>query len=149
MATKKTTSTAKKTAPAKKAAPEKTAPEPMDPEAPDEMVSTAPKPRERNAYALDTLVSEVTALFPDAAHEVSGRNGWGVALDVTFEAHDEPVLMEVLPLLKDDARVSVVDVDPDLEQVVVEFHADPRIQDSRDPFNLDLVLEVYTEGQTA
>lgn len=131
-----------------------TAPEPMDPGAPEtrnaDFEKAAPR-SERNCYALNTLVAEVTDLFPETSHEVSNRTKRWVALDVTFTGYDtnhgdvEPTLPELLGLLDSEPRVAAVLHDSEQGQVLVSFVANPHLMDSRAPFGLRGAYEVITE----
>lgn len=118
-------------------------PEMMDPSAPegDAVVHTN---RERNVYALDTLVKEVVALFSETTYEVSNRTRFNAALDVQFDTHESSGLSVLLSLVEDDERVAEVVVDVD--DVLVRFRGNPRLQDSREPFGLAEAWSVMNES---
>jgi hypothetical protein len=108
---------------------------PMDPAAKEGTPTL--QARERNCYALNQLVKEVTALFPETSYEVSNRDGRGVAHDVQFQKVDGlDTLLELLgdPAYNEDPRITEVIVDE--EYVLVSFRANPRVQDDRSPFGL-------------
>lgn len=138
---------------AKKTAQSKTAPEQPVKDAPKAMdadsVDPSLKPEEavilaRNAYALDTLVDEVTALFPTTARTFGDPNGANVALSVTFSLdEDNEDLRRIIPLLVNDPRVSGVGVSN--TEALVMVHSDARTQDSREPFDLTGLLAIVIE----
>lgn len=140
---------------AKKTTQSKTASEKPAADAPKAMdadeVDPSMKPEEavllsRNAYALDTLADEVTALFPGTGRTFGDPNAGKVALSVTF-ALEDPLLGEALRLVKDDPRVSGVGAN-DAEALVM-VHDDARTRDSREPFDLAGLLAVVTEDDEA
>lgn len=95
--------------------------------------------RQRNAYALDTLVTEVLELFPETEVTYSNYTGRNVALTGTFmvtvEANNGE-LAELLGQLAGDARISRADWDSVAGAMVVEFNKNARTQDSREPFGV-------------
>lgn len=116
--------------------------EPMDPSVHERVTGIAHHPRERNAYALDTLITEVMDLFPETTYEVSGRDLRGVALHVQFFIEHEG-LAALLTLLDSDPRVE--EVVRDDEEVLVALRSSARTQDSRDSFGLTEAWEVIAE----
>lgn len=121
---------------------------PMDPNVPytDNPVN---KNRQRTCYAIQTLVAEVDALFPDVPTESSNYDGRNTALDVTFDLtpHDDAeraYLRALLGMIQRDPRVQEVIYDDTL--VLVSMHSNPVTQDSREPFGLDDAYEILIEG---
>jgi hypothetical protein len=110
--------------------------QPMDAGAEETSTPMAAMPNERNARALDTLISEVVALFPETTYEVGNRNGRGVALSVTFATHETDGLPALLSLVAGDARVLDVTYDEQEDSVLVHLWNRGRTQDLRDSFNL-------------
>lgn len=118
----------------------KNGPEAMDPSIRENVVGHDVLPQARVCYAAETLVEEVTALFPETAVDFAKANGRGVALEVIFQTHDLPDLEVLLSTVDVDARVeSVVTEDG---QTSVLFHNSFRTQDSRDPFGLSLARSI-------
>lgn len=146
--TKRTTrkTAAKKTAPEPKA-PEPKAPEPMDPDAREG--TAAPRTNnQRPCWAIKTLVAEVHSLFPETPVEFSNYNGRNTALDVSFDLttldNDDAIsLIEALALTQNDERVvGVVSEDGAL---LVSMRANPRTQDSREPFGVVQAYGILTD----
>lgn len=118
----------------------KQAPEPMGGGQTQETNATkVPESRQRNAYALTTLIGEVQKLFPETKSQVGGYDGRNTALEVTFKHKDKDEFADLailLPLVKVDHRVAEVIVTEDKDEVLVQLHSNPRIQDLRDTFFL-------------
>lgn len=143
----KKTAAKKTTAAQKKAEPK--APEPMDPDAPEttDTEVQAITHRQRNVYAMDTLIAEVRDLFPETEVVVSNHNRFNAALDVQFasDTGDHEILRTLLALVKDDERVAEVLVDTEENTVLVAFHPLATTQDRRDAFGLAEAYGVLTE----
>lgn len=140
----------KKKTPAKKTAEKKTTEDaalaPMDPDAPEIPAGTAPVAnRQRNAYAIDTLISEVLEVFPETTHEVSGYNQFNTALHVAFHPEEFERVDEVLSLIEVDERVQEVLVEPEDRTILVALHPNMRLQDLRDPFNIKHAWAILAE----
>lgn len=118
--------------------------EPMDATTRERLVGQPKTNRERNAYALDVLIEEVLALFPETTYEVSGRDGRNTALHVQFYAEDED-LWTLLGLLDNDPRIEEVLFEESDRLVLVALRPNLRTQDSRDPFGLDDAYLTLTE----
>lgn len=129
--TKKTP--AKKT-PAKQAA-ETTAPEPMDPGVVETKTPEVRPNNGRNAYSVDTLIAEVTDLFPEVTYETSNPDWRNANTDVTFDdVTDEGLVSLLRALAETDPRVAEVITEE--TRVLVSVKQNPRTQDSREPFGL-------------
>lgn len=98
----------------------------------------------RNVYAMDQLISEVEALFPDVHYEVSDRNPRNVAFSVRFDLIGDMDLRSLLTLVESDERVS--EVVADREGVMVTFITNPVLMDNRDTFDLEAAYAVFAEG---
>lgn len=92
----------------------------------------------RNCWAIDVLVEEVTALFQTEA-ETSEPNWLNANTVVTFS----PATTEwedmalVLPVLEDDERVASLAVDEKKGTMTVSIVANAILYDTRDTFGLD------------
>lgn len=123
---------------------------PMDDGAPESKTATPSTNSPRNCWALKTLVTEFRELFPETATEYSDRDGRNTALSVTFDLTGIPegdrqsaaLLLELLndPAHNEDKRIEYVLVED--EQALVKMRANPRTQDSREPFGLTDAYEV-------
>lgn len=96
----------------------------------------------RSVYALDTLVEEVKALFPETTYEVSNFDGRNAAHDVQFQITseaDNAALPELLGLAipASDPRVEEILLDAEDGLLLVSFYKNARVQDSREPFGLN------------
>lgn len=138
MATKKKTTTKKTTTPDEAFGGDTKADrQPMDASAPTAPAGTVPiANRQRNAYALDTLIAEVLEVFPETTHEVSGYNALNTALHVAFHPEEFERLDEVLSLIEDDVRVEEVLAEREDHTILVALHPNLRLQDLREPFNI-------------
>lgn len=147
--TAKKKTTAKKTAP--KPEPTTKGPEPMDPSVPEVSQARPVRNRGRNAYALDTLIEEVLALFPETTHEVSGRNQFNTHLHVSFHTEEFERLDELLALVEGDHRVEEVLMEAEDRTILVALRPNMRTQDSRDSFGLaeawDVLAEKYGDAR--
>lgn len=121
------------------------APKPMDDSIRELAVGGAATNNKRNAYALVQLVSEVRDLFPETLYEFSNYDGRNTALDVTFDAYDEPDLQRLLALVKADPRVDDVLIADG--QVLVMIRPGLRTQDSRDSFRLAEAWEILATDE--
>lgn len=124
---------------------------PMDDSVIERPQGEAKTNRSRNAHGLAVLIKEVLDLFPETPYETSGMDGRNTALDVSFDftgldSQDRVDAISLLLVLTDD-RIRAVDAEDGL--VLVQFHSNPRIQDSREPFGLDDAWIVLTEGDSA
>lgn len=167
--------TAKKKAPAKKAAAKKTAakkpmqrtsstpaeapapapapeperkpePQPMDPEAVESSVPVGPVAnRQRNAYALDTLIEEVLSVFPETTYEVSGYNAFNTALHVVFHTEEFERLDELISMVADDHRIEEVLYESEDRTILVALRPNLRTQDLRTPFHLPAAWTILSE----
>ena len=148
--------TARKTAAAKKAPAKKTAakaPEkgtPMDPDAPEVTTPVAVVRQPRHCYAMDVLVEEVTALFPEVSVEYPGEpDKFNTDHEVLFHGYDridDFDLSSLTPVIEADERVGTVLHDEQEESVLVIFHENRRIQDGRDGFGLAEAREAVLNG---
>lgn len=123
---------------------------PMDDGIRERSVGEAAVNRQRECWAIKTLVGEVLALFPETSAEYSNYNGRNTALDVTFdltgmEGGDSVVFNNLLCLLDDgaDPRVREV-ITEDYAQALVSMHPDPRTHDLRNPFGIAQAYEALT-----
>lgn len=113
--------------------------EPMDPTTREVKNPVVATNRQRNCFALDTLVKEVRALFPEVEWEADDYDGRNVAHAVTFNPNGtDPIdgLCDLLFLVESDNRVSYVTVGGVYTHVRVEFHHSARTQDNRESFDL-------------
>lgn len=106
----------------------------------------------RTAYAVETLISEVEAVFPGVDYTLTNRNGRGVALGVTFFGSEETVsdLGNLLLLMNDPAYSEdhrIEEVTEDAEGVHVLFFNRSLLQDSRESFGLAGAWAVLTGEQ--
>lgn len=127
-----------------------TGPQPMDSTVYENRHPVVRTNTQRNCYAIDTLIAEVNALYPEALHEVSGYDGRNTGTDVTFDLSmllksDAATLTTLLGLVKSDRRVMGVVEDTEESQVLVSFWTNARIQDSRDPFGLSEALGILAQ----
>lgn len=129
----------------KKDSTEKTVMDPSVHEESNPGVSTSNQ--QRLCWSLETLASEVEALFPETVLTPSNYTGRNVALDGQFasEKADHDVLRSLLHLVRDDERVAGVLVDDSDRVILVSFHKNTVTQDSRDPFGLSEAYDVITE----
>lgn len=130
-----------------------TAPAPMDDSVREVANPTTSTNHPRVCWAIKTLVSELTVLFPEIGTpeygDVDGRN---TALSVTFDCSmvdedDQIDLSALLSVLPVDPRVADTEVGSD--QAYVLMHANPRTQDTRDPFGLADAIHAMEEGMEA
>lgn len=121
---------------------ESKAPQPMDPSVQESITPKPQRNRERNGYAMQTLIDEMVDLFPDLPYETSEPREFNVRTLVTFK---EPHLSALLLLIQGDPRVADVRPDPEAGETSVEFHASLRTQDSRDPFGLAEAYAILAE----
>ena len=121
----------------------------MDPSAKEQTTPEAPRVSTRDAYAVQTLVAEVTALFPETTYETSHTNAFNTRLVVAFDDGETPDLYPLLELIETDPRVRGVDRDSIENYSVVEFHDSLRTQDSRDPFGLAEAHAILTAESDA
>jgi len=138
MASKTKKTTTKKTA-------EDKAPEPMDSDAPETTNAAPVTNRQRNAYAVDTLIAEVLEVFPETTYEVSGYNQFNTALHVAFHPDEFERVDEVLALIEHDERVQEVIAEPSDHTILVALHPNLRLQDLRDPFNIAEAWAILAE----
>ena len=122
-------------------------PQPMDPGGPEPTSAPRSPNRQRSAYAITTLVSEVEQVFPGVRSEPSNYNGFNTATDVTFDltsvSEDEvATLTTLLSMLDSDSRVARVDVEDG--QALVSLHSNLRTQDLRDSFGVAQAHEVLS-----
>lgn len=120
---------------------------PMDAGAPEVSNPVISPLRKRNAYALDTLIKEVAALYPEATATVSQYDGRNTALAVTFDVTESEGLADLMELVSVDRRVLkvVTETLDEITQTLVVLHSAPRIQDLRDSFNLESAFLVLAE----
>lgn len=119
---------------------------PMDPTAREGASPGLYVPRERLPYAMEQLISEVEALFPEVAHTESRRNQRGVAFDVQFDLtgldadlrDDAITLFDLLgdPAYNEDQRIEEVVTDQLEWEVLVSFRNNVQIMDDRTAFGL-------------
>jgi len=109
---------------------------PMDPSARERVTGIQAQNHPRLCWAMKTLIAEVKDLFPETTYEESGYDGRNTALNVTFDVHECPDLVRLLECVKTDDRVVDVVHDEQEQSVLVAFRAQPRMQDSREPFGL-------------
>jgi hypothetical protein len=105
----------------------------------------------RDVYAVRTLVTEVTDLFPEVSYETSNPGPFGGNVTVSFDQSDTPDLFPLLALIESDERVQSVGETGDGD-ALVNFHANLRTQDSREPFGLaeaHAILTGESEAQWA
>lgn len=140
-----------KSTPAKKtaAAPPAKGPEPMDPTFREVKNPEVSRNQPRDCYALQTLRSEVEALFPGVPSTTSNANAYNTALSISFDLTtlddtDASLLLSILDLMVPSARVESVMVED--KQVIVTFRDSLRTQDSRETFALDAAYAVLIEG---
>jgi hypothetical protein len=118
---------------------------PMDDGAPESKTPAPSTNSPRACYAIKTLVAEFRDLFPETGTELSNYDGRNTALAVTFDltgiAEEEhrtlaTSLLELLndPAHNEDRRIEYVLVED--EHALVTMRANPRTQDSREPFGL-------------
>lgn len=133
------------------------APEPMDASAPENKNPVPVANQPRACWALATLVTEVTDLYPDIPVEYSNPDGRNTMLDASFdltalaEESDRVMLGDLIMLVQDDPRVSVVILEHDTyySAALVSMNSSPRTQDKRDPFGLGLALDILAEEGSA
>lgn len=128
---------------------------PMDDSIREEKVGKPAANNARVCYALVTLVSEVSEMFPEVPVEYSNVNGRNTSLDATFDltpldVQDRGLFSDLFRLLGDsayneDRRVAEVVVDGD--QVLVSMRNDPRTMDSREPFGMADALLVLADEE--
>lgn len=112
----------------------------------------------RNCWALETLIAEVRAIYPEATYSISevGRRQVGIA--ATFEGWDanhegtEPSLPQVLACVEADHRVAEVtsatsDESGDNAWVSVRMNANTVTMDQRDTFNVGDAYAILTDGE--
>jgi hypothetical protein len=121
---------------------------PMDPNAMEgEAAMHTNNPR--NAYALDQLIEEVEALFPDVHYELGHRSARHVAHSVRFDLTDNTMdLRQLLVLMGDPAYnedVRIEEVVADAESVLVIFRPNATTMDDRTPFGIGVAYGVLTE----
>lgn len=121
-------------------------PESMDPAVREQAIPDIPRTNPRDCYAVQTLVAEVTGLFPETAYETSGPNSFNTSLVVAFDDGESPDLFPLLALIQSDVRVLAVDRDSIEHRSVVEFHNNLRTHDSRAPFGLAEAHDILTSG---
>lgn len=130
-------------------------PQPMDVTAHEVAVPEAVTNESRVCYAVETLVAEFRALFPETPVEYIEVNGRNTALGVVFDLTtldadtariDAGQLLRLLgdEAYNDDPRIATVVVDNDTETAAVVMHNNPRTQDSREPFGLADAWSVLT-----
>lgn len=117
--------------------------EPMDPQAKEGPAQPITN-NKRLAYALKTLIAEVSELFPETIYEVGDYDERNAALGVVFYTEGEPGLEALLDLVRDDQRVREVLIRQDAE-VAVHLHPSARTKDLRDPFGLGDAWAVLSE----
>lgn len=108
----------------------------------------------RTPYAMEELVSEVEAVFPDVTYEYSNRSPRHVAFTVRFTLVDPDqqrylnLLLEWMadPAYNEDPRVLTVLTDR--EGAEVTFVSNATLMDSRDSFGLVEAHGVLVEDQS-
>lgn len=134
---------AKKRSTTPKATKASEAPKPMDPDhTPNSGASSA---RVRNAYALDTLIEEVTDLFPETTYEVGEPTQWNARTSVVFVTDGIEGLAGLLPLLASDERVKEITEDEKEGLVEIALLPSLRSMDGRHPFGLAEAWGVISE----
>lgn len=123
---------------------------PMDASVPESRTAVPSTNSPRVCWALKTLVDEFRNLFPETRTEYSNYDGRNTALSVTFDLTgipedvrtDAALLMELLndPAYNEDKRIEYVIIED--EHALVTMRANPRTQDSREPFGLADAYEV-------
>lgn len=130
---------AKKTAAKKTASKTAKAPEPMDDTVTEVAEPTPHANRQRECYAMTTLVSEVAALHA-TSHQPMDYDRFNAALTVVFNDLPEDV-QTCLVLAQADERIGQVLVGLDGDTTTVYFKGVATLKDSREPFNL---ADAYT-----
>ena len=120
----------------------------MDPQAEEVQRAVAALPRVRVAYALETLIDEVTSLFPETTYDIIDRNGRGTGVSASFSTHECDGLKDLL-LLIEDPRIEGVVYDHREAIAFVAVWNNPRTMDSREPFNLADAWLVLSESGAA
>lgn len=126
-------------------------PQPMDNSAPEAAIGTVRVNNHRMCWAMQTLIAEVEALFPETNYETSNIDGRNTAHDVTFDLsmlapHEVNDLSILLTALDGDERVRDTIAQDDM--VLVSFVANARLKDKRDPFRLADAYDVLTEDES-
>lgn len=138
------------------------APQPMDPDASETPVPVnadgvqdpsrhAPYSA-RNCWALEVLVEEVVALYPEVDVTTTDVTSRKVGIEVTFGGWDadheenEPLLPAVLACVEGDSRVAEV-TETGTQGVSVRMHANPVTMDQRDPFGIRDAYTIMLDGE--
>lgn len=122
-------------------------PQMMDPTAKEgEPVATAYHPR--TVMAVEQLIEEVTALFPEVVHEVSIRNPRNEAFGVEFSNYTDydDTFDALMALVAQDHRVRLVGGEETPGVTKVVMHPDPRTQDDRTLFGVQEAYLVLEDG---
>lgn len=122
-------------------------PQPMDPNADEAKVGKPAFNHRRTCYAIQALVAEVRALFPETVYKATNYDRRGTALSVTFMTDTTEGLGQLLELVRPDVRVLDVSKDSVDPSVTVTFRSSPRLQDLRDTFNLAQAWAILSEGR--
>jgi hypothetical protein len=123
--------------------------EPMDPSFQEDRTPVVKANQQRVCHAIKTLTEEVWALFPETPVTYDNYNGRNTALTVVFdlsslpEDRDRVDLIVLLELIESDERVQSVLVEDGT--VAVTMRANPRTQDSREPFGVALALDILAD----
>jgi hypothetical protein len=115
---------------------------PMDDGIREQAVGTAVPNRQRQCWAIKTLVAEVDHLFPDTPATYGDYNARNAALSVEFDfmnTDEREYIADLLTMLGDsahneDARIASVEVVGWQVKVTMKTH--PILMDTRDPFGL-------------
>lgn len=107
--------------------------------------------RQRQCWAIDTLVAEVLALFPETPVEYSNHNAFNAALGVTFDltgmdGGDSVVFNNLLDILGTDERVAEV-WKADYDQTYVGMRPVAALYDRRDVFGLADAYTILVDGE--
>lgn len=120
-------------------------PQMMDPGATEGNPTTGYYPR--TVMAVEQLIEEVTALFPEVVHEVSTRNARNEAFAVEFSNYTDydDTFNALMALVAQDHRVrSVKEKDARYTQVTMTFN--PTTHDDRAPFGIQEAYLVLEDG---
>lgn len=106
--------------------------------------------RQRECWAIQTLVREVHELFPETPVEYSNHNAYNAALAVTFDltamdGGDSVVFNNLMDILDTDERVVEV-IKADYDQTFVRMSPVATRYDSREPFGLADAYSILTDG---
>jgi hypothetical protein len=118
-------------------------PTPMDDSIKENPNGTMHVNAQRNAYALVELVAEVRDVFPETEYGFGDYNGRNVALSVTY-SDPEPVLRELLTLLRSDYRVSEVMVYANGDTCLL-INNSARSMDDRASWGIEGAYEILAE----